>query len=407
MAAIVECLWKLGQYDAALDAYDDLRREFPSLSPRMEKMLAPALAELEGLVGTLGVGGDAPAGAWILVDDRRRGTLPLTKPLRLKVGKHSVRVEKEGFEAIVADADVKPRQENVATLVARSRVGLLRVSEKHGWALDVEVDGKVAGKTPADIPVAPGDHEVRLHGYVRADAVAECAAPETGPADTQPAALDRAEMGSQKTTVAVRFYEVTPLALSADELDGALHVDATPAQAAVSVDRDGTRHGTWEGRLPLGTHTVEVTAPGFLPQKKEVSVERRKDQVVHVELAAEAKVRALRPTWSAPAGVAYGVGAAGLVVFAVTGAVALVKIDGVKSRCYPSCPTSEQANVDTAGALGTAATVGLVVAGLGAVAGSFVILLYRPPERRPGVTTGRVAWSAGVGPARFELGGRF
>jgi len=105
--------------------------------------------------------------------------------------------------------------------------------------------------------------------------------------------------------------------------------------------------------------------------------------------------------------VGYGIGAVGLGVFTVEGARALAAINAVKSRCYPSCPTSEQTNVDAASALGNVSTAGLAVAGAGAVAGTLVLVLVRPDDPRPG--TGRVppTWSAGAGLGRFEITGRF
>jgi hypothetical protein len=407
MASAAECLKALGQYDDALDQLDALRRAFPVLPAKMEAKVAPAIAELQGKVGTLVVAGDAPAGATLLVDGRARGKLPLTAPLRLSAGSHAVQVDKEGFDPITATVEVAPRRETVAKLQAKSRLGRLRVSEKHNWALEVEVDGAVVGHTPWEGPVAAGDHEVRLHGFVRLDALAECAAPETGATATRAPGPDVAEMGSSRATTTVRLYDVTSLALGADDLDASLRIEPTPAFATVTVDDKVVGRGTWEGRLPLGPHTVEVSAGGFLPVRREVRLERRKQPDLHVELARPPAGASRRAARIAGAGVGFGASAVGLAVFAVEGARALAAINAVKSRCYPSCPTSEQANVDAASTLGNTSTVGLVVAGAGAVTGTLVLLLVRPDDRRPDAARAPRAWSVAAGLGRLEIGGRF
>src|SRR5262249_31171530 len=135
------CLRQLGRYDEALDVYEALRREFPVLPPKLEGKVALAIEEVRHLVGTLVIAGDGPAGASRFVADRRRGTLPLEAPLRLAAGPHTVRAEKEGFAPIAAGVVVEPTKETVAQLRAGAKHGRLRVSEKHNWVLDVEVDG--------------------------------------------------------------------------------------------------------------------------------------------------------------------------------------------------------------------------------------------------------------------------
>ena len=88
-----------------------------------------------------------------------------------------------------------------------------------------------------------------------------------------------------------------------------------------------------------------------------------------------------------------------------TGGLALDKVNELDARCpNKQCPSTEKRNQDTAAALGTAATVGLIVGGLGAATGTAVLLLTRPEggERRAGSSV-----SAGVGLGGFEVRGRF
>jgi hypothetical protein len=209
-------------------------------------------------------------------------------------------------------------------------------------------------------------------------------------------------MGSETSTVTVGLYEAKNLEPPVKQLDAPLRVEATPAEAAVAVDGTVVAHGRWEGRLPLGTHTVTVSADGFLPQKSEILLERRKQPELHVTLA--------RPPWrpklSAGAGVAYGVGAVGLGVFAVSGGLALAKSHDVTSVCYPTCPLTWQPTANNAKTLGNVATAGLAVGIAGVAAGTLVLVFYRPKDR-PAVTTGGGPWSVGAGPGRLVLEGRF
>jgi hypothetical protein len=82
-------------------------------------------------------------------------------------------------------------------------------------------------------------------------------------------------------------------------------------------------------------------------------------------------------------------------VFAVAGGLALDKVNGLEARCpTKQCLSTEARNRRVALSLGTAATIGLVAGGLGAAAGTTVLLLTRSEsgERGAGPSV-----SAGVG----------
>jgi hypothetical protein len=248
-----------------------------------------------------------------------------------------------------------------------------------------------------------GDHEVRVHGFVRLDA-------EEGAGGTPETASDRTEMASDRTKVAVRLYETSAVALSAKDLDGALRVEAIPAEAAVTIDGRVVARGAWEGRLPLGAHTLEITASGFLPARQEVRLERRKQPQIRVALARAPKLGMWGPKRNAAVGVAYALGAAGVTVSAITGTAALVTMAAVRARCaYPLCPTSERAAASRASTLATASTAALVVGSAGLVAGTCFVVWYRPdtpaPADRP--RTASVAWRAGMGPGTLAIEGSF
>jgi hypothetical protein len=398
MGYIASCLKQVGQFDDALDQYEEMRREFPRMPATIEAMVAAEIAELSCLVGTLAVSGDAPVGALLFIDDRLRGKLPLEKPLRVSAGSRAVRVEKEGFAPLRMAVEVKAGQESVAKLVAQSRKGRLVVSEKHNWVLRVELDGKDVGVTPWQGLVDAGQHKVRLHGFMGVEALAACEAPAT-------AAKDGAKVASSVAAASVRPYEETRLVLGAEERDASLRVESTPEGATVSIDARVVGKAPWEGRLPLGEHLIEVSAGGFVSETRTVRLERRKQRELSVSLADRlAEERAARNR-KIGVGLGYGVGAAGLGVFAVAGGLALDKVKELDARCpNKQCPSTEARNQRAAASLGTAATIGLVVGGLGAAAGTTVLLLARSEsgERGAGLSV-----SAGVGLGGFEVRGRF
>ncbi|WP_437631115.1 PEGA domain-containing protein [Sorangium sp. So ce854] len=401
MGNIASCLKQLGQYDDALEQYEEMRREYPNLPAKIDAIVAADMAELLGLVGTLTVTGDAPAGALLFIDDRVRGKLPLEKPLRVSAGSRAVRVEKEGFAPLRTTVEVKAGKESVAELVAMSRKGRLVVSEKHNWVLRVELDGKDVGVTPWQGLVDAGQHKVRLHGFMGVEALAACEAPGVS-------VEEGARVASGFEVALVKLYEETRVVLGAEEQDASLRVESTPGGATVRIDARVVGTAPWEGRLPLGEHVIEVSANGFFSAKQSVVLERRKERELSVslerqpDLVAEARAGRNRKIG---VGLAYGVGVVGLGVFAVAGGLALDKVNDLDARCpNKQCPSTEAGSQRVAAALGTAATVGLLVGGLGAAMGTGVLLLTGPgsSQGRPGPSV-----SAGVGLGSFEMKGRF
>jgi len=172
--------------------------------------------------------------------------------------------------------------------------------------------------------------------------------------------------------------------------------------------------GTWEGRLPLGVHTVEVTASGYLRAMRDVRLERRKQPELHIDLSHAPRLGTWGPKRGVPVGVAYALGAAGITASAITGAAALVTVNQVRSHCASLlCPDSQASSADRANAYATASTASLVVGVAGLVAGTALVVWYRPYDPRPGhderqnPKTAAVAWSAKLGIDRLAIEGVF
>jgi hypothetical protein len=409
------CLRKLRRFDEALDMFEELLK-FPNLSAEDRQLSERSIGELQGLVGTLVIEAAEP-GASLVIDGLYRGTLPLSSPLRIGVGSHEVRAYKEGLDPFGATVEVTGKQQAVVRLRSLSTGGRLKVTEQHGRVLDLVVDGSVVGKTPWEGPVAVGEHLVLLRGNINLDALPECAPSDEGAAAGKPAALrGNIELGTQPVSVPIRLREVTKLTLTAEELDTSIRIEPTPAGASVAIDSVVVGRGTWEGRLRVGAHKVEVTADGFLPETRQVRLERRKRQVLSIELSRNLRSAAWLTPRSVAAGTAYGVGVLGLGVFAVTGGMALSKSNELKRSCAANlCPSGEEGNLSEVRTLGTVSTVGLVVGSIGVVAGTIILIAARPgvSPKRPGAPSAwsrpRDGWAfrAGVGLGRLAIEGRF
>jgi hypothetical protein len=335
-------------------------------------------------VGTVEVKGDGLAGATLSIDDRERGTLPLAA-LRVSKGSHRIRITKAGFDPILVTVEIKPQQNNVVPIDIASSRGRLTVKEQHGFALRVEIDGKDRGVTPFDEPIEPGQHRVRLVGFIKLTDLLECTVPKEGPASRPEPALDWVAMESTQETITVKPYDTTPLTLLAGDADAPLRITSTPAGATVMIDQKVVGKTPWASPLPLGEHAVRLSAEGHFPARQAVTLEKRKQPVLHFQLEHEPDTAALRRSRNIGAGLAYGVGGLGIGVFAVTGALALDKVGTLQTLCPErSCNRKDNGELEAASALGTASTIGLVVGGLGLAAGTAVLFLVQPGgQQRP------------------------
>jgi hypothetical protein len=264
------CLRKEGRFDEALEMYEALLREFPDLAPADKQFADKEIEELRASIGTLEIAG-AESGADIVVDGRSRGTYPLAAPVRVSAGSHVVRVYKSGFLPFEVRVDVAGRQNTVvsAKLAALTQGGQLRVTDQAGRVLDVVVDNVVVGKTPWEGTVAPGDHVVFLRG--------------------------EGNLGTQPVAAPVRLNTATPLTLNAEELEASTRVDPTPGGASVAIDGVAVGRGVWEGKLRVGSHSIEVAAEGFLPSKRDLNLAKGQREVLVVKLERDPN----SPLWAA------------------------------------------------------------------------------------------------------------
>jgi hypothetical protein len=251
-------LSRLGRYDEAHDMFDQLLRDFPALGDSDRALVEDELKRLRGLVGYVEIVSSA-AGATVLIDGVRRGTIPLG-PVRVSAGSHVVRVFRPGYTPFTARIDVAGAQTKTldVALEKLARSGTLRVNEASAKPAEVYVDGARVGTTPWSGDLAPGHHWVVLQGA--------------------------GSLGTAPAPAPVRADDTTVLNLSLDALDCTLLVQPEPVSAVVAIDGVTVGRGRYQGRLPCGARRVEVADDGFVATRESVTLEARSPHTLSVTL---------------------------------------------------------------------------------------------------------------------------
>ncbi len=179
---------------------------------------------------------------------------------------------------------------------------------------------------------------------------------------------------------------------------------AEPGSAKVTIDGVEVPAAELGVRRAIdpGARIFRATADGYAPLDKTVTFAEGQSQSVTLSLQkvaaapdAERVPRASPPAdtgalggehkttgWHKTAGwVALGVGAAGLIVGGVEGAVALHQHSELSGPCSSgTCPASENSRLDAYHTAGTVSTIGFIVGAVGVGAG--VTLLLTAPKRQ-------------------------
>jgi hypothetical protein len=204
--------------------------------------------------------------------------------VRIDVGKHVLKLGKDGFvDAIkpvdVASGQVTPVQFRIEPV---NKTALVMVTVGGAPSATVFVDGRDVGPAPFRGELSADRHtiEARSPGYVT---VGQTVDVQYG----QPVSLS--------------------LALSAERHEGRLHVSA-PEGAEITVDTRVVGSGTWEGIVSTtGGHQLVVHKPGYQTYSTEVFVADDQVRDVNVPLNKE-----VGTSW-----VAWGVG----TLLVVTGGI--------------------------------------------------------------------------------------
>jgi hypothetical protein len=269
------CLRRLARFDEALDLFESALRQFAAtMETETKAEVQREVVELRGLVGTLDFD-QAEPGAAITIDGQNRGDIPLLAPLRVATGSHAVRVYKEGFAPFETRVEVAGGQTArlAARLVRLVQMGTLQITEAHGRALRVIVDGLDVGTTsagPLVLPLTPGKHVVLLRG--------------------------EGNLGTAPASVVLRVNEIATLRLDAEVLDATLSIAPIPLDAELSLDAVALGRGVWEGRVRAGKHTLEVAAEWFLPETRALMLTHDGTERLAVQLERDPR----SPFWRKP-----------------------------------------------------------------------------------------------------------
>jgi hypothetical protein len=235
-----------GDVVAALETYEALLDERQAqLSGGQRQELRTWILEIRYQISTLVITG-AEAGTRVFVDNKSVGTLPFTKPLRVKAGQRKVRLTKPGFETIEAQVDARGGTEvhvhqpqrpvkatgDVAVQVKLPSGSALGPNEK----LTLIVDQRPVGNLPWRGPLVPGQHSINLEG-------------------------ERFFAGEQ--VVQVPPGGVVDLVLEAQIRTAQLTVNARSGR--ILLNGKPVAEKLFSGRVAPGRYVVRVERPGFEP----------------------------------------------------------------------------------------------------------------------------------------------
>jgi PEGA domain len=248
-------LRRLGRNVEALKLYSSLLAEFPDQADAVAAEIKATrlhVGDLEILANDDGIR--------VVIDGVQRGTMPISAPIELDEGNHTLRLSKDGFEPAEIPVSISAggHQQVTTTLKKLGELGMLTVQEADGRSFDVVVDAAVVGQTPWRGSLAPGRHLVVLRG--------------------------EKNLGAPPSSAEIKLNETTTLTLRAVTLDSALQIEPTPSNATVYLDDVALGNGIWVGRVPSGAHRVDVIATGHLPFRQELLIQASQNMVLRARL---------------------------------------------------------------------------------------------------------------------------
>jgi hypothetical protein len=254
----------LTHYARAVDAWErELQDGGSRLSPTEQQELRNAISIVQQFVTTIDVNATEPD-ATLSIDDAPVGKTPFVGPVRIDVGKHVLKLSKEGFAEAVQTVDVASGQRTPVTFKMEplNKAALVTVTVGGAPGATIFIDGRDVGPSPFKGDLSADRHtiEARAPGYVTV---------------------------GQTVDVQYRQPLSLVLTLSAERHEGRLHVVA-PEGAAIALDDRAVGYGTWDGVVSTtGGHQLVVRKRGYQTYATEVFVADDQVRDVNVPLNRE------------------------------------------------------------------------------------------------------------------------
>jgi hypothetical protein len=258
------CEKNLRHYARAVSRFrQELAEGTGRLSPQEQQDVKDAINALEQFVSTVEVTANEP-GATLYIDSDEAGVTPLTAPVPIDVGPHTLRLHKDGFGDATQTVQIAGGSPAKASLSIEPLVKktLVTITVTGAPGASVVIDGIDMGQAPFKGELAAGRHtfEARAQGFVTA---------------------------RQTTDVVFKTPLSLSLDLSAERHEGKLRVEATPSSATIEIDGKVVGSGIWEGALPTGGHQLIVKKPGYQPYTAEISLNDDQQRSVRATLLEE------------------------------------------------------------------------------------------------------------------------
>jgi hypothetical protein len=179
---------------------------------------------------------------------------------------------------------------------------------------DVSLNGRAIGKSPVPAPLRTEMGDTKI---------------EVKKTDFQPFVLNQSLPGGESVAIDVKLVPVVK--------EGSLRVVASHGDE-IRIDGQVVGKGQWQGMLPAGTHSIEVTAEGKRPYRSDVVVETGQSAIANVSLEpiVKSSVAPQQDSGGVPAWVWIGGG----VLLAGLGTTAAILAFGGEDEQGPTTPGS-------------------------------------------------------------------
>ena len=160
----------LTHYARAVDAWElELKEGTGKIGPGEIAEAKSSIAIVQQFVSTIDVTANEPD-ATLWIEDYAVGKTPFSGPVRIDVGKHTLKLSKDGFVDAIQQVSVASGQRTPVsfTLEPKSKTGLVAVTVGGAPSATVFVDGKDMGPAPFKGELSAERHtiEARAPGFV-------------------------------------------------------------------------------------------------------------------------------------------------------------------------------------------------------------------------------------------------